>query len=74
MLAAKLTNYEYLQNKERKDEIEKIWNKLSRLDYEMMFTQLLLKEVTPDIIGKADPTSLFIKIERELKNKLRGLK
>lgn len=34
----------------------------------------LLKKVTPDIIGKEDPTSLFIKIERDLKNKLRGLK
>ena len=40
----------------------------------MMLTQYILKELTPDIIGKADPTSLFIKIERELKNKLRGLK
>ena len=65
---------EYLRNKEKEIEDSMIFRKLGRIDYEMMLTQYILKEVTPDIIGKADPTSLFIKIERELKNKLRGLK
>src|SRR5699024_934288 len=63
---------EYLRNKEKEIEDSMIFRKLGRIDYEIMFTQLLLKKVTPDIIGREDPTSLFIKIERDLKNKLRN--
>lgn len=65
--------YEYLDTQEKERTESNIYNKLSQMDYEMMLTQYILRELSPEILGITDTSDLFIKAEQKLKAKLRKL-
>lgn len=65
--------YRYLKQKERDKEIDKILNKLSRMDYEIKLSQEYLREWNSFVTGDTgkESTKRFLKIENNLRKKLR---
>ena len=66
--------YFYLERQERESDKDEILSKLSKMDYQMMLTQYILRELSPPVLGVNDTSDLFIKAEQKLKKQLRGLK
>lgn len=66
--------YYFLERQQIDSDKDEILSKLSQMDYQMMLTQYILKELSPEILGVTDTSDLFIKAEQKLKNQLRGLK